>query len=297
MTFRCDCLGCPIQIGLYINQIEPMKSMKNRRQLLLASSATALATLNAAVLSGCGGSGDASVPLSDVELDNQMAAKLAAQLGNAATAEALLPYIKDMGFTWSLPTIAAAQINTIVAYGFGNRPNAASGNTSSAGGNQAALPDPGPTNEALADAVYRIYQLKPVKIFAQWEIARFLVSKYNMVSPNMISIEPIIAADGTITYLSTDGVAAAVVTQQGSAAALGNVGVVGHRDHAKRCIVTSANRGMKAYAVAEVALPTAYDLQSGQSWTRQRDLYLVHDMYAQFAVKTGSLIAQAYPQG
>ena len=106
-------------------------------------------------LSGCGGSGDASVPLSDVELDNQMAAKLAAQLGNAATAEALLPYIKDMGFTWSLPTIAAAQINTIVAYGFGNRPNAASGNTSSAGGNQAALPDPGPTNEALADALER----------------------------------------------------------------------------------------------------------------------------------------------
>lgn len=272
--------------------------MKTRRQLLVSSSTTAFATLAATALSGCGGGGtDADVPLSDAELDNQMATKLSAQLGDATTANALLPYMKDMGLGWSLPTIAAARIDTIVAYGFGNRPNAASGTTSSTGGNQAALPDPGPTNEALADAVYRIYQLKPVKIFAQWEIARFLASKYKMTSPGMISIEPIIAADGTITYLSTDGVAAAVVTQQGSAAALGNVAVVGHRDHAKRCIVTSVNRGMKAFAVTEVALPTAYDLQSGQSWTRRRDLYLVHDMYAQFAVKTGALIAQAYPQG
>jgi hypothetical protein len=226
-----------------------------------------------------------------------MSAKLLAQLEDAPTANTLTPYIKDMAFTWSLPTIAAAQINTIVAYGFGNRPNAASGNTSSTGGNQAALPDPGPVNEALADAVYRIYQLKPVKIYAQWEIARFLASKYKMASPNMISIEPIIAADGTITYLSTDGVAAAVVALQGSAAALGNVGVVGHRDHAKRCMLTSATRGMKAYAVEEVALPVTYDLQSGQSWTRRRDLYLVHDMFAQFATKAATLVAQAYPQG
>ena len=37
---------------------------------------------------------------------------------------------------------AGGQAGAIVAYSFGNRPNAASGNTSSTGGNQSALPDP-----------------------------------------------------------------------------------------------------------------------------------------------------------
>lgn len=226
-----------------------------------------------------------------------MIGKLTAELNDASTAHTLEPYLMDVGFVWDLPLTSAAGINTIVAYGFGNRPNAASGNTSSTGENQAALPDPGPINEELADTVYRIYQMKRVRIFAQWEIAHFLASKYPMTSANLYSIEPIVASDGTITYLSTAGVATAIVDIAGNPAALGTVAVVGHRDHAKRCIATSVAAGMKAFAVKEVTLPVNYDALSAQPWTRNRELYLVHDMFAQIATTTATLISQAYPQG
>ncbi|MGO4152594.1 hypothetical protein [Cupriavidus sp. YAF13] len=272
--------------------------MSTRRKFLLSTAAAATVPLLTATLSACGGDDNSvEVPISDAELRAQMIGKLSAELNDASTANVIEPFLMDVGFTWDLPVIPAAQVNTIVAYGFGNRPNTASGNTSSTGANQVALPDPGPINEELADVVHRIYQLKPVKVFAQWEIARFLVSKYQMNSANLQSIEPIVASDGTITYLSTDGVAAAIVALEGTAAALGAVAVVGHRDHAKRCINTSTARGMNAYAVKEVALPVNYDPLSGQPWTRRRDLYLAHDMYAQLAVKTGTMIAQAYPHG
>ncbi|WP_323120855.1 hypothetical protein [Burkholderia alba] len=274
--------------------------MSSRRTFLLSTSTAATLPLLSAALSACGTS-DAAAPdgpaVSDAELKRQMTGKLTAELGDAAVAGTVMPYLLDVGFTWDLPTMPAAQADRIVAYGFGNRPNAASGNTPSnpGGPHQAALPDPGPVNEALADAVYRIYQMKPVKVYAQWEIARFLVSKYGL--RNLHSIEPVIAGDGSVSYLSTDGVAAAIVALEGSGAALGNVAVVGHRDHAKRCIQTSQARGMNARAVQEVALPSVYDPQSGQAWTRRRDLYLVHDMYAQLATLRANLIAAAYPNG
>jgi hypothetical protein len=54
---------------------------------------------------------------------------------------------------------------------------------------------------------------------------------------------------------------------------------------------------MKAYAVKDVTLPVNYDPLSGQPWTRNRGLYLVHDMYAQWALKALTATAQAYPQG
>ncbi len=141
-----------------------------------------------------------------------MSAKLNAQLGDAATVDAIVPALTDVGFTWDLPTVPATQI-------------------------------------------------------------------------------------GTIVYLSTAGVAAEAVTRAGGAAAMGAVAVVGHRDHAKRCIQTSQLAGMKAAAVAEVSLPTVYDPQSGQPWTRNRSLYLVHDMYAQMLTRAIAATMQAFPKG
>ncbi|WP_279630225.1 hypothetical protein [Streptomyces murinus] len=44
-------------------------------------------------------------------------------------------------------------------------------------------------------------------------------------------------------------------------------------------------------------MPGTYDPESGQAWTRRRDLYLVHDMVAQLTVLRTKLIAQAYPNG
>ncbi|NTZ87308.1 hypothetical protein FCJ61_31065 [Burkholderia metallica] len=265
----------------------------SRRTFLSVAPAAAAASL----LGACGGDDVTSAPIGDAALAAQMSAKLNAQLGDAATVDAIVPAMTDVGFTWALPTVPAAQIGAIVAYSFGNRPNAASGNTSSSGGNQSALPDPGPVNEALADAVYRIRQLKPVKVYAQWEIARFLVSKYGLGADVLSSIEPVIASDGSIVYLSTAGVAAVAVSRAGGAAAMGTVAVVGHRDHAKRCIQTSQQAGMHAAAVAEVPLPTTYDPQSGQPWTRNRSLYLVHDMYAQMLTRAMTATMQAFPKG
>jgi len=233
-----------------------------------------------------------------IEVQKALARKLAEDLGDMTTADKLALIQTDVGFTWSLPTLPVAQMNSIVAYSFGNRPNAASGNTSSSGAAQAALPDPGPLNELLADAVFAIYRLKTMPIYAQWEIARFLASKYGLSSPTVFSVEPIVNPDGSITYLSTQGVAAAIVARVGKASALGNVAVVGHRDHAKRCIETSILTGMStSYAAAEVALPLVYDPLSGQPWTRNRSLYLVHDMYAQLALAAYLATAQAYPKG
>ena len=110
-------------------------------------------------------------------------------------------------------------------------------------------------------------------------------------------MSPVVAKDGSVTYLSTDGVAEAVVKHEGGATALGVVGVVAHRDHAKRCVLTSRARGMDAYVAREVELPVIYDAQSGQPWTRNRELYLIHDMAAQFAMLRAERIAKEYPAG
>lgn len=221
--------------------------------------------------------------------------RLFTQFEQAELAEKMTNYILDVGLDWQLPEIGAQQINRIVAYAFGNRPNALSGNSAGSADKLQDLPDPGPTNEKLADTVYEIYQLNPVPIYAQWEIARFLKDKYKLNDIN--AIEPIKNDDGTITYLSTVGVAEAIIKQEGGADKMGNVAIVAHRDHAKRCILTSKQCGMNAYAVKEVKLPIEYDSQSGQAWTRDRQTYLLHDMYCQFFDLRNERIKKLYPNG
>lgn len=269
--------------------------MSSRRHVLLGLSSALPLAAAAALLpaSGAAQQPDATPSLEDLRA--QMAAFLATLLDDAGVAEATAAHVAAIGLDWTLPTVPAGDIDRIIAFAFGNRPNTESGNTPTDGTNQTALPDPGPINELLADSVHAIRQLRDVKVYAQWEIARFLESKYGM--DNVHAIEPVIAADGTITYLSTDGVLAAIMELEGGADAMGKVGIVGHRDHAKRCIQLSRLFGLDAAAVAEVPLPAVYDALSGQPWTRQRELYLVHDMYAQMAVLRQTLIATAYPEG
>lgn len=109
----------------------------------------------------------------------------------------------------------------------------------------------------------------------------------------MVSIEPAYLPDGTLEYLSTDGVAAEVVRlEDGASAAMGVVAIVAHRDHAKRCVQISRRHGMDAFVAAEVELPATYDPQSGQAWTRRRDIYLAHDLAAQFIALRSQTIAE-----
>ena len=154
-----------------------------------------------------------------------------------------------------------------MAYGFGNRLDA-DGN-----------PSPGPMNEQLADVVAGLLATRPVRTFAQWEIADTLAAMG--VQGDITSIAPAVVEDGTTTYLSTAGVAAKVVELAGGdAASLGTVGVVAWYDHEVRCIQTSNAAGMTAYAPAGVELPRMYDVLSGQEWTRSRAAYVLQDLKA-----------------
>lgn len=261
--------------------------MKDRRRFLthLLAATAASATPVRAQRSATPQAGKAAL---DQELLSQMNRRLALELDDTAVAEIEAAHLLDVGFHWTAPAQPAASIKTIVAYSFGNRvqPSAS----------PKTLPEPGPVNEELAEAVYRLYQKSHARIFAQWEIARFLQTRHHL--SEAIAIEPVTAPDGTITYLSTDGVAEAVIKHMGgNPSALGTVGVVAHRDHAKRCVQTSRARGMDAYVAQELVLPVTYDPQSGQPWTRRRDLYLLHDMAAQFMQLRATQIARSYPQG
>jgi len=163
------------------------------------------------------------------------------------------------------PTVPDDEVDSLVVYAFGNRV-AGDGTLS-----------PGPVNEDLAQAVEDFVAEHPVPVFAQWEVADLLAETG---VGDVTSIDPDTGPDGEVVYLSTAGVAEKAVTlaqQQG--VDLGQVGVIGFQDHAVRCVLTSRAAGMTDAAVPEgVDLPSAYDPQSGQEWTRDRQTYLLTDL-------------------
>ncbi|MFH8533969.1 hypothetical protein ACH4GE_36835 [Streptomyces tendae] len=226
----------------------------------------------------------------DGRLPQRMLESLAEELDDRRTAASLVPHLHDVGFDWRPEAAFLGRLDFLLAFGFGNRPPAGGGDPAK------VLPEPGPVNEELADTVARIHRRREVPVYAQWEIARFLKEKHRLT--DVISIEPVTAPDGTITYLSTDGVAAQVAeARRDLPGGIGTAGVVGFRDHIKRCVQTARDRGITAYAPHGFEMPHTYDPQSGQAWTRRRDLYLVHDMAAQWQVVRQKLITHAYPNG
>ncbi|CAE6770812.1 hypothetical protein R69927_00944 [Paraburkholderia domus] len=271
--------------------------MSSRRKFLISTSTAAALPAAAAMLAVSSNAWASDALVSDAELQRQMLGKLTVELNDSATANTEAPYLQDIFFSWDLPSIPVAQIGSIVAYSFGDRP-AASGASSTGGTGQSQLPQPGPINEEIADAVHQLVQSKPVMVYAQWEVASVLASKYQMSSANLQSVKPpTVASNGTISYPALDDVAAAIIALQGTAAALGTVAVVTHRDQAKRAIQTSRAHGMNAYAAQGVTLPVDYDAQASQPVNRRRDLYLLNDMMNQFATLRTNLIAQQYPNG
>ncbi|MFM0401701.1 hypothetical protein [Paraburkholderia aspalathi] len=272
--------------------------MSTRRKFLLSTSAAATLPAVAAALSVSRNAIASDPSVSNAELVRQMTGKLDVELNDPTTASIEVPRLLDIFLTWDLPLIPAAQVSTIVAYSFGDRPNAANGSTSGSGTAQSALPAPGPINEEIAHAVYKLYQLKPVMVFAQWEVASVLTSKYQMNSSNLQSVlPPVVASNGTVSYPVVSNVAAAIIALKGTPAALGTVAIVTHRDQAKSAIQASSALGMKAYAAQEITLPVDYDSQASQPTNRRRDLYLLSDMTNQFATLRANLIGREYPNG
>lgn len=140
---------------------------------------------------------------------------------------------------------------------------------------------PGPANEAMATAVEKFVKDRPMPIYAQHEVAKLL--QVNKV-PDVVSIEPVVGADGKTVYLSTAGVAEDIVKRAGEAKVdLGTVGVVCFADHVVRCVETAKAAGMDATVPESIDLPTEYDPESAQAWTRDRVSYVATDLTSRMA--------------
>lgn len=266
--------------------------MTTRRALLAGAPTTLLAaqaifapSALAAVLGDAGGAG------ADTQaLERLMAKTLAGELGDETVARQLAGHITQAGFRWEYPTFPVREADSVVAYAFGYRSETGKVDPNTGLSDGAETPEPGPVNAMLADAVLAIARARRVRVFAQWEIAQVLTERHGM--KDVVPIHPTKGPDGKTIYLSTDGVAKAVVAHAGSAQALGKVAVVGHRDHVKRCVLVSRDNGMVAAAAREVPLPVEYDPQSAQPWTRRRDAYLLSDLIAQLSMTRNRVISE-----
>lgn len=251
--------------------------MTTRRSLIQGATAAVLsvATGSTQALSAASATGPIA-PLEPLLIE-----KLAGELGSQSVAQKLAPLFLDAMLNWSYPQMPVREADSILAYSFGNR---------IAEGASAGPALPGPINASLARAVVAIRSVRQVPVYAQWEIARVLQETYRM--DRVVPIYPDKDASGKEVYLSTEGVAKAVVHRAGSASALGRVAVVGHRDHVKRCIIVSRAVGIEAAAASGIALPVNYDPLSGQAWTRSRELYLLGDVLAQLMMTRARLLGE-----
>ncbi|MBF6541555.1 hypothetical protein [Nocardia brasiliensis] len=184
----------------------------------------------------------------------------------SAAAEPIAPAGCATPDLWTVPTRPAESLTMIVAYSFGYRSPA----DPSSGDHE-----PGPVNEALADAVVVARGARDIPVFAQSEIAAVLRSRYAM--HDVISIDGDTNPDGSPIYLSTEGVAAKVAALRGSARDTDIAGVVAFRDHLWRATRTTSAAGFTAGAPADVPMPDRYDPWSAQPWTTGPERYLPVD--------------------
>ena len=191
---------------------------------------------------------------------------LTIELDDASIAKELATILVENILNWKAPIIPVSQIDSIVAYAFGNRilPN----------GNRL----PGPMNEALADLVVQLHQKTNAPVYAQWEIAEAIADR--IASEKLNVINPVLDGQANVVYLSTAGVASAILKHVGGSQKLGKVAVIAFNDHLYRCIKVSRAAGMDASAPAGYSMPSDYDPHSGQPWTRNRLTYVVADIKA-----------------
>jgi len=192
-------------------------------------------------------------------------------LGDIATTPAL---------SYRAPVLDDEAVDTLWILAFGYRLASSAGTEALADAGIPPMHDllPGPTNEELARVAADFVARMPVPIIAQWEVARVLET---LGVPRVISVEPDQADDGSVNYLSTAG----VLAKGGRLAAeagivIGKAGVLGQADHASRCVITAKAEGLDAAIPAGVRLPSGYDPESGQPWTRSRAVYLSVDLMA-----------------
>ena len=120
---------------------------------------------------------------------------------------------------------------------------------------------PGPTNQELADVTAAFVAEHPMPVYAQWEVARLMIADG---AEGVNSIEPTTDAAGNVAGSGE--------------AALGRIGVICFADHEGRCLLTAKAAGLDATAIDGITLPSTYDTESGQPWTRSRVAYLTTDL-------------------
>jgi hypothetical protein len=227
------------------------------------------------------------------ELDPETAATVVAELDQGR-----IDAIVDMadgdveGSPWlsyDPATMPDDEVDALWVFSYGHRIDPAAGVDGVDVGDDVPPMDqllPGPTNEALAQAAADFVAEHPVPIVAQWEVAQVLE---DLGVEDVISVEPDVAADGTVTYLSTQGVA-----EKGLALAAdakvdpGRAGVLCFADHAVRCLRTAEAAGLDAAVPEGVELPATYDAESGQTWTRSRQAWVPVDLLGRAALAANS---------
>lgn len=178
------------------------------------------------------------------------------------------------------PTIADEEIDTLWVLAFGYR--LAAGVDDDGAIPPMADVEPGPVNAALAREALSIVARHSVPIVAQWEVARVL---NDLGATDVVTVEPDQAPDGSVVYLSTAGVIDKGLSLAVDAGLeVGQVGVLGHADHASRCVMTATNAGTSAAVPSSARLPAEYDPHSGQPWTRSRVAFVPMDLMARSMV-------------
>ena len=174
-------------------------------------------------------------------------------------------------------TMPGDRVDGVVAFSYGYRlANAVDQHEHDVPPMDALLP--GPVNEQLAACIAEFVDHHPVPVVAQWEIAHVLD---DLSVPNVVSVAPDVGDDGSTRYLSTAGVldkGLRLVDSTGTRPH--RVGVFAHADHAPRCVATAHAWRLDAALITGVDLPTDYDPEAGQRWTRDRVTWIGTDLFA-----------------
>ena len=202
--------------------------------------------------------------VSDEKLRAIVYDRIQRQLNDQAASKVLTDFVFHDVMQWRADTIDIKEADSIIAFAFGNR--------ISDNGNRL----PGSMNEALARLTLETYRKTGAPVYAQWEIAEVIGDL--IPSHHLTPIYPKRTDTGDIIYLSTRGVAEDIVRIAGTTEKLGKAVVIAFNEHSLRSVRTARAVGINAYAPEAVTLPSSYDKQSGQPWTRTKRNYVLHEL-------------------
>ena len=203
-------------------------------------------------------------------LDANLGRHIEAEIGDPIEALKLAQFITSELLIWKIPSVDLVNIGSVIAFSFGNRVQ------------KDGTIVPGPVNELLAQAAIRVFKETGCTVFAQWEIADCIGEEIPPASLFSINPEPS-GEGGSVKYLSTIDVIVKVKHIVRQTRSLGRIVVLAHLDHAYRCCSLLRQHGLRSVFGPPFPLPAGYDPKSGQPWTRERQLYLVHELIARLA--------------